>query len=148
MTLGREIGSRVVTGMQCFCRAPRGEPDRTAARATVTGRSRRHDACCDSLAPVTVLIDEARWWWRDRKWCHLVSDESLDELWAFADAAGLPRRGFQGDHYDIPDEHRAELIAAGAVEVESRELVRRLRAAGLRLTPAQRRARAAHPSSP
>ena len=39
-------------------------------------------------------------------------------------------------------------IAAGAVEVESRELVRRLRAAGLRLTPAQRRARSAHPSSP
>jgi hypothetical protein len=97
---------------------------------------------------VTVLIDEARWWWRDRKWCHLVIDVSLDELWAFADAAGLPRRGFQGDHYDVPDEHRAELIAAGAVEVESRELVRRLRSAGLRLTPAQRRARSAHPSSP
>ena len=97
---------------------------------------------------MTVLIDEARWWWRDRKWCHLVSDESLAELWAFADAAGLPRRGFQGDHYDVPDEYRAELIAAGAVEVESRELVRRLRAAGLRLTPAQRRTRAAHPSSP
>ena len=97
---------------------------------------------------VTVLIDEARWWWRGRKWCHLVSDESLDELWAFADAAGLPRRGFQGDHYDVPEEYRPELIAAGAVEVESRELVRRLRTAGLRLTPAQRRARAAHPSSP
>ena len=97
---------------------------------------------------MTVLIDDARWWWRDRKWCHLVSDVSLDELWAFADAAGLPRRGFQGDHYDVPDEHRAELIAAGAVEVESRELVRRLRSAGLRLTPAQRRARSAHPSSP
>lgn len=97
---------------------------------------------------VTVLIDEARWWWRDRKWCHLVSDESLAELWAFADAAGLPRRGFQGDHYDVPEEYRAELIAAGAVEVESRELLRRLRAAGLRLTPAQRRARSAHPSSP
>ena len=103
---------------------------------------------CASLALMTVLIDEARWWWRGRKWCHLVSDESLDELWAFADAAGLPRRGFQGDHYDVPDEHRAELIAAGAVEVESRELLRRLRAAGLRLTPAQRRARSAHPSSP
>ena len=31
-------------------------------------------------------------------------------------------------------------IAAGAVEIESRELVRRLRAAGLRLSPAARRA--------
>ena len=81
-------------------------------------------AGCASLALMTVLIDEARWWWRDRKWCHLVSDESLDELRAFAGAAaGLPRRGFQGDHYDVPDEYYAELIAAGAVEVESRELV-------------------------
>jgi hypothetical protein len=32
------------------------------------------------------------------------------------------------------------MVAAGAVEVESRELLRRLRAGGLRLTPAQRRA--------
>jgi hypothetical protein len=32
------------------------------------------------------------------------------------------------------------VLAAGAVEVDSRELVRRLRRAGLRLSPAQRRA--------
>jgi hypothetical protein len=32
------------------------------------------------------------------------------------------------------------MVAAGAHEVESRELVRRLRAAGLRLSPARRRA--------
>jgi hypothetical protein len=31
------------------------------------------------------------------------------------------------------------MIAAGATVVESRELLRRLKAAGLRLTPAQRR---------
>jgi hypothetical protein len=90
---------------------------------------------------VTVLIDEPRWWHRGRKWCHLVSDESLEELHRFADAVGIPRRGFQGDHYDVPEEHRPTMVAAGAIEVESRELVRRLRAAGLRLTPAQRRAR-------
>lgn len=88
---------------------------------------------------MTILIDEARWHHRGRKWCHLVSDESYEELHAFADAHGIPRRGFQGDHYDIPEEHRAELIAAGAVVVESRVLLRRLKAAGLRLTPAQRR---------
>ena len=74
------------------------------------------------------------------RWCHLVSDESLAELHAFADANGLPRRGFQGDHYDVPEEYRVGLIDGGAVEVESRELLRRLKAAGLRLTPAQRRA--------
>ena len=91
--------------------------------------------------PVTILIDEARWWWRGKKWCHLVSDASYDERHAFADRAGIPRRGFQGDHYDIPEEYRDELIAAGAPQVESRELVRLPRAAGLRLTPAERRAR-------
>ena len=90
---------------------------------------------------MTILIDEARWWYRERKWCHLVSDADLDELHAFADANGIPRRGFQGDHYDVPEDYRPALIAAGAVEVESRELVRRLRAAGLRLTPAERRRR-------
>jgi hypothetical protein len=91
--------------------------------------------------PVTVLIDEARWWWRGKKWCHLISDSSYDELHDFAERVGIPRRGFQGDHYDVPEEYREDLIAAGAEQVESRELVRRLRAAGLRLTPAERRAR-------
>jgi hypothetical protein len=87
-------------------------------------------------------MDEARWWYRGRKWCHLVSDVSLDELHTFADANAIPRRGFQGDHYDVPEEYRPGLIAAGAVVVESRELVRRLRGAGLRLTPNERRRRA------
>lgn len=90
-------------------------------------------------AAVTILIDEARWHHRGRKWCHLVSDVSYDELHAFADANGIPRRGFQGDHYDIPEEYRPDLIAAGAVVVESRVLLRRLKAAGLRLTPTERR---------
>jgi hypothetical protein len=90
---------------------------------------------------MAILIDEARWWWRGRRWCHLVSDASYEELHEFAERARIPRRAFQGDHYDIPEEHRAELVAAGAAEVDSRELVRRLRAAGLRLTPAERRAR-------
>ena len=90
---------------------------------------------------MTILIDEARWWYRDERWCHLVSDTSIQELHEFADATGIPRRGFQGDHYDVPERFRPDLIAAGAVAVESRELLRRLRAAGLRLSPAARRAR-------
>ncbi len=88
-----------------------------------------------------MLVDEPLWWWRGRRWCHLVSDTSLVELHDFAARLGIPRRAFQGDHYDVPEEHRADIVAAGATEVGSRELVRRLRAAGLRLTPAQRRAR-------
>jgi hypothetical protein len=97
-----------------------------------------------------ILFDEARWWYRGRKWCHLVSDESYDELHEFAQRVGIPRRGFQGDHYDVPEEYQTDLETAGATRVESRELVRRLRDGGLRLSPEQRRritnsTAAAHP---
>jgi hypothetical protein len=92
---------------------------------------------------MAVLIDNPLWWWRDRRWCHMVSDVSLAELHEFAAGCGMGRRSFQGDHYDVPEEFRQAMVDAGAVEVGSRELVRRLRAAGLRLPPAQRRARRA-----
>jgi hypothetical protein len=90
-----------------------------------------------------VLIDDPLWWARGRRWSHMVSDTSLDELHAFAEEVGLPRRAFHGDHYDVPEELHAELVAAGAQPTPSRELLRRLRLAGLRLTPAQRRRDAA-----
>ena len=90
---------------------------------------------------MAILIDEPRWWFEGRRWSHLVSDESLDELHSFADSQGIPRRGFQGDHYDVPEDYVAQLLAAGAQSTESRTLLRRLKAAGLRLTPTERRAR-------
>jgi hypothetical protein len=88
---------------------------------------------------MTCLVDEARWAWRDARWCHLISDHSLDELHDFAAVLGLWPRAFHGDHYDLHEGQRPAAVAAGAREVSSRELVRRLRGAGLRLTPAQRR---------
>ena len=72
----------------------------------------------------------------------MVSDTSFEELHEFAASRGIPRRSFHGDHYDIPEEYRDDMVRAGAEEVGSRELLRRLRAAGLRLTPEQRRNRA------
>jgi hypothetical protein len=87
---------------------------------------------------VTVLVDPAVWPWEGRRWAHLVSDESYDELHAFAERLGIPQRAFQGDHYDIPTDYRERAIALGATPVPSRELVRRLVASGLRV----RRARA------
>lgn len=86
-----------------------------------------------------ILIDAPVWPAHGRLWAHLVSDESLDELHAFAEAAGLPGRGFDLDHYDVPDSMHAELIAAGALHVTGRELVRRLIASGLRVTARERR---------
>jgi hypothetical protein len=79
-----------------------------------------------------ILVDPAVWPWRDRRWAHLVSDESLAELHAFADRLGLPRRAFQGDHYDIPAELREDALALGASPVSARELVQRLKQSGLR----------------
>ncbi len=69
-----------------------------------------------------------------------MSDSSYDELHAFAAALGIPRRAFQGDHYDLDEVRRAAALALGAEAVPSRELVARLRNAGLRVTPARRRA--------
>ncbi len=86
-----------------------------------------------------ILVDDARWPWRDRLWAHLVSDESYDELHRFAAGLDVPRRSFQGDHYDVPAEFRERAIELGAVAVTSRELLSRLRAAGLRLPPAVRK---------
>jgi hypothetical protein len=65
-------------------------------------------------------------------WSHLVSDASFDELHAFARRAGIPERAFERDHYDIPSHRYEEVVRAGAVEVGSKELLRRLTAAGLR----------------
>jgi hypothetical protein len=65
-------------------------------------------------------------------WSHLASDSSYDELHEFAAALGVPARGFDGDHYDIPAEYFDDAVAAGAVPVRSRELVQRITAAGLR----------------
>lgn len=67
-----------------------------------------------------------------RVWSHLASDVSYEELHAFARSVELPSRAFDGDHYDIPSEFYDRVVAAGATEVGTRELVARLRAAGLR----------------
>jgi hypothetical protein len=89
---------------------------------------------------VPVYVDEPifeRW---GRRWCHLTAD-TVDELHAFAAVLGIDRSRFQAkpgrpwaDHYDIPEERRAEVVALGAVEITLRE-------AGRRLAAKKRRAR-------
>lgn len=90
---------------------------------------------------MTVLIDVPRWPAHGTLWSHLVSDASLEELHRFADAAGLGRRGFDLDHYDVPAARYDDLIAAGALPVSNGDLVRRLRASGLRVSQRERRRR-------
>ncbi len=79
-----------------------------------------------------ILIDPPLVPSRGRMWSHLASDTSYDELHAFARGLGVPERGFDRDHYDVPEEWYDEAVALGAVPVTSRELIVRLRDAGLR----------------
>ncbi|MHB1171726.1 MAG: DUF4031 domain-containing protein [Lacisediminihabitans sp.] len=89
---------------------------------------------------MAVLIDQPLWPAHGTVWSHLVSDSSLEELHSFASAMGIPRRGFDLDHYDVPASKYDELVAAGAEPVATRELVKRLQASGLRVTQRERRA--------
>lgn len=81
---------------------------------------------------MTVLIDPPGWAAHGRLWSHLVSDASLEELHDFAQRLGVPARGFEGDHYDLPEERYAAAVAAGAHEVDRRTLLRALQRSGLR----------------
>ena len=58
------------------------------------------------------------------KWCHLIADEAdCEELHVFAAALGCKRAWFQRDHYDLTPARRAKAVAAGAIEVNRRQLV-------------------------
>jgi hypothetical protein len=88
---------------------------------------------------MAILIDTPLWPNHGTLWAHLVSDTSLDELHAFALAHGVPARAFDLDHYDVPGQRHAELVAAGAAPVDGGTLVRRLIASGLRARARDRR---------
>ncbi|MFD9910281.1 DUF4031 domain-containing protein [Streptomyces sp. NPDC059063] len=81
---------------------------------------------------MTLYIDPPVWPGHGRLWSHLVSDVSYEELHAFAAGIGVPARAFERDHYDLPEQRYGDAVRAGAVEVGSKELVRRLTEAGLR----------------
>lgn len=81
---------------------------------------------------MTLLIDPPNAEGHGRMWSHLASDTSFEELHAFARTLGIPERGFDRDHYDVPAEWYDDVVAAGALPVSSRELIARLHASGLR----------------
>lgn len=86
-----------------------------------------------------ILVDRPIWPAHDRHFAHLVSDESFDELHAFAARLGLPPRAFHRDHYDLPEDWWQRAVDAGATPVDPRELVRRIRDAGLRVRKTRER---------
>ncbi|MBP2702374.1 DUF4031 domain-containing protein [Microbispora sp. RL4-1S] len=96
---------------------------------------------------MAVLIDRPNWPGpRALLWSHLVSDVSYEELHDFARLLGVPARAFDRDHYDVPETVYEKAVALGAEAVSSAELVRRLRASGLR-RPKVSRPKVSRPSS-
>lgn len=108
-------------------------PDRGAA-GKAAGCAAYHGA-------VAILIDDPVWPAHRLLWAHLISDTDLAELHDFAAVNGIPARAFDLDHYDVPKNMHADLVAAGARHVSAHVLVRALLASGLRVTARQRRER-------
>ena len=61
------------------------------------------------------------------QWCHMITDGDEEELHQLAEAIGMKRRWYQGDHYDLTPSKRKLAVARGAVEIDVRELVDILR---------------------
>jgi hypothetical protein len=71
----------------------------------------------------------------------MISDNSVDELKDFAKKLGIPERGFQGDHFDLPEHMRDMAIAQGAKVVSTREILQALYKSGIRKPPSERHGR-------
>lgn len=78
--------------------------------------------------PVSVYIDNARIPYGRMRMCHMAADTTV-ELLAMADRIGVKRRWLQQagtprEHFDVCLKKRAAAIAAGAIEVGGRYIVR------------------------
>jgi predicted metal-dependent HD superfamily phosphohydrolase len=87
---------------------------------------------------MAIYLDPPLWPAHGTHFSHLISDSSLAELHGFASAQAIPERAFDGDHYDVAERRYEDLVAAGAIPVEARILVRKLIASGLRIPARQR----------
>lgn len=76
---------------------------------------------------MSVYVDALFESWKPNRegtrWCHMMAD-SPAELRTFARGIGLRDCWRDGDHYDLTPSKRAAAVAAGAVEVTGRDLVK------------------------
>ena len=79
---------------------------------------------------MAVYVDNLRdYGWRHGPSCHLIADE-VEELIEFAIAMGLRREWFQpksSPHFDLTAAGRVLAIQNGAIEINQRDLVKKLR---------------------
>lgn len=88
--------------------------------------------CCEERLPMTIYVDDYRvrrsvpykGEMLDRRWSHMMSDISVDELVQFASRLGMSRSWLQykpsGVHFDVTDQVRARALRNGAVELPCR----------------------------
>ena len=79
---------------------------------------------------MAVYVDNLRdYGWRHGPSCHLIAD-SVDELMDFAVAMGLRPEWFQAKstpHFDLTVEGRTAAVEHGAIELDQRQLVAKIR---------------------
>jgi hypothetical protein len=79
---------------------------------------------------MAVYIDNYRASFGQMLMCHMIAD-STDELLAMVDRIGVQRKwiqksGTHSEHFDVCLSKKQEALAAGAIELSSKELVRRM----------------------
>jgi hypothetical protein len=94
-------------------------------------QSHRLDANLETIAPMSVFVDDMQMPFRGMLMCHMIAD-TTEELHRMAESIGLRRRwvqnaGTPSEHYDISLESRAKAIELGAIAVTRRDLVTRIR---------------------
>lgn len=79
---------------------------------------------------MAVYVDNLRdYGWHRGPSCHLIAD-SVDELIEFAESIGLRREWFQpksSPHFDLTAVGREIAVSNGAIELDQRQLVKKLR---------------------
>ena len=80
---------------------------------------------------MAVYVDESKWQLGRMKMCHMIAD-STEELLEMASLIGVKERHiqYQGtpkEHFDICKQKRESAIKHGAIQISSRDLVKRIR---------------------
>lgn len=69
---------------------------------------------------MTVYVDDMKAAFGRMIMCHMIGDTE-DELHRMAQAIGVARKWYQGDHYDVSLGCRAKAVKLGAAEITWRE---------------------------
>ena len=90
----------------------------------------RHRSGEEEIKSVAVYVDGLRdYGWRHGPSCHLIAD-SVEELIEFAESIGMRREWFQSKstpHFDLTAGGRDLAVQRGAIELNNRELVAKIR---------------------